>query len=57
MLNVSSEASTNNASMAFDANKENYWLSLIEDKKQIAIDLGMEKHLNAFVYTPPKEKK
>lgn len=56
LLNVSSEANTNNASMAFDANKETYWLSLIEDKKQIAIDLGMEKHLNAFVYTPPKEK-
>ncbi|MCX2453625.1 alpha-L-fucosidase [Pedobacter sp. PLR] len=49
-----SEANTNKGTKAFDANKGSYWLSGLEEKKQIAIDLGAEHSLNAFVYTPPK---
>jgi len=55
LLTVSSEENLNKGTMAFDANKQTYWLSKANDeKRQIALNLGKSCNLTAFVYTPPK---
>jgi len=56
LLTISSEAGTNKGTMAFDADKQTYWLSGTNDKeRRIALDLGANFNLTAFIYTPPKD--
>ena len=56
LLAVSNEASKNKGVMSFDADKQTYWLSGLDDqKRQIAVDLGANTSLTAFIYTPPRD--
>lgn len=53
ILDVSSESENFTAEMAIDADSKSFWQTKeADDKKQIAIDLGKESKLKAFVYTP-----
>ncbi|QIL40858.1 alpha-1,3/4-fucosidase [Pedobacter sp. HDW13] len=53
LLGADSEINKRTAGMAFDANKQSYWLSTANDTEhKIALDLGNHYNLTGFIYTP-----
>lgn len=56
LLAADSEMNRRTAGMAFDANKQSYWLSASNDAEhKIALDLGNSYNLTGFIYTPPAQ--
>lgn len=52
---LAGEPGSDQATKAFDANKETYWQAEFNDETApMAIDLGAVHRLSAFIYTPPK---
>ncbi|KIA90876.1 alpha-1,3/4-fucosidase [Pedobacter kyungheensis] len=56
LLAADSEMNRRTAGMAFDANKQSYWLSASNDAEhKIALDLDNSYNLTGFIYTPPAQ--
>lgn len=58
LVAVGSEDASHKGNMAFDENPNTYWQTQKSAKgKSITVDLGTEKTLHGFAYTPQKENK